>query len=45
MLNFVIQFDENIKTSCFKNFFNLFELTSKEDLNLLDSQEIRFWIL
>ena len=28
-----------------QEFFNLFELTSKEDLNLLDSQEIRFWIL
>ena len=45
LLNLVIQFDDNIKTSCFKNFFTLFEMTSKENLNLLGSLEICFWIL
>ena len=45
LLNLVIQLDENIKISYFKNFFTLFEITSKENLNLLDSLRICFWIL
>ena len=45
LLNLVIQFDENIKISYFKNFFTLFEITSEENLNLLDSLRICFWIL
>ena len=45
LLNLVIQLDENIKISYFKNFFTLFEITSKENLNLLDTLRICFWIL
>ena len=47
LLNLVIQFDENIKTSfTLQKIFNLFELIGKENLRfILGSEEICFRIL